>query len=78
MENLKEIVKGNLATLMHVCEGKVYYQIKTKNHLYQLEINSCEEEWKTIYLVPEFKSITLMRWIRKGIELNDGSFIILK
>ncbi len=78
MESLKKIVKGSFAKLIHVCEGKVCYQIKTKNHLYQLEINSCDDEWKTTYLTPEFKAITLMRWIRKGIEQKDGSFIILQ
>lgn len=77
MENLKEIVKGTTAKLSHVCGGKAYYQINTGSHLYQLEINSVEKEWETTYLFPEFKTITLMRWIRKGIELNDGSFIKL-
>ena len=36
------------------------------------------KEWETTYLVPEFKSITLMRWIRMGIESGDGSFILLR
>lgn len=75
MENLAVIVKGTTAKLTHVCYGKVYYQIDTENHKYQLEINSMEEEFKTTYLEPEFKAITLMRWIRKGIE--DGTFIEL-
>ncbi len=77
MESLINIVKGTTARLVHVCKGKVVYQIQTSNHLYQLEINSMDEEWETIYLTPEFKSITLMRWIRKGIQLEDGSFIVL-
>ena len=34
-----------------------------------------EDEFKTTYLELEFKSITLMRWIRKGIE--NGTFIKL-
>lgn len=61
---------------MFVCAGKVYYQIKTENHLYQLEINSMDEEFKSTYLEREFKAITLMRWIRKGME--NGTFILLK
>ena len=77
MENLKCIVKGTIAKLSHVCGGKAFYQIKTANHLYQLEINSNLKEWETTYLFPEFKSITLMRWIRKGIDSRDGSFIQL-
>ena len=78
MEDLKSIIKGTFATLVHVCNGKVVYQIKTNNHLYQLEIDSTLKEWETTYLLPEFKTITLMRWIRQGIEKDDGSFIRLK
>ena len=70
MEDLKTIVKGTKAELSFVCFGKVYYRIKTDKHLYQLEINSMDDELKTTYLDPEFKAITLMRWIRKGIENN--------
>jgi hypothetical protein len=78
METLTSIVKGTMANLVHVCNGKVIYQIDTGPHLYQLEIDSTEAEWETTYLVPSFKSITLMRWIRKGIENGDGTFIKLK
>lgn len=78
MENLINIVKGTTAQLVHVCSGKVVYQIKTNNHLYQLEIDSREQEWETTYLTAEFKSITLMRWIRQGINSGDGSFIQLR
>jgi len=65
---LKQIVTGTTANLTHVCAGKVYYQIDVENSSYQLEIDSMEDEWKTTYLMPSFKAITLMRWIRKGIE----------
>ena len=78
MEKLTSIVKGTMANMVHVCNGKVIYQIKSGDHLYQLEIDSTEQEWECTYLVPSFKSITLMRWIRKGLENNDGSFIKLK
>lgn len=70
MENLKTIVKGTKARLSFVCAGKVYYHIETENHLYQLEVNSTEDELKTTYLEKEYKAITLMRWIRKGMENN--------
>lgn len=73
MEDLKTIIKGTLAKLTHICQGKVYYEIKTENHTYQLEVDSMDEEFKTTYLNPEYKSITLMRYIRKGIE--NGTFI---
>lgn len=75
---LSEIVKGTEATMTHICAGKVYYVIPVGDNAYQLEIDSMDEEWKTTYLVPKFKAITLMRWIRKGIETNDGTFIMIK
>ena len=75
---LKEIVKDTDAILTHICAGKVYYQIYVKNSIYQLEIDSMQDERKETYLFPKFKAITLMRWIRKGIENNDGTFIQLK
>ncbi len=78
MENMRSIVKGTMANMVHVCKGKVVYQISTTNHLYQLEIDSTEQEWNSTYLLPSFKSISLMRWIRKGLEANDGTFIKLK
>lgn len=76
MEDLKTIVKGTKARLSFVCGGKVYYHIETEDHLYQLEINSLDDELKTTYLEYEFKAITLMRWIRKGI--GNQTFIQLR
>ncbi len=78
MEKLVEIVNGTMAKLSHICNGKAYFQIETKEYLYQLEINLMNDEWKDVYVYSTYKAITLMRWIRKGIETNDGSFIMLK
>jgi hypothetical protein len=78
METLTNIVRGTSAQLVHVCNGKVIYQIATTQHLYHLEIDSTEKEWETTYLTPSFKTILLMRWIRKGMESGDGTFIKLK
>ena len=78
MEKLTSIVRGTMANMVHVCNGKVIYQIDTGTHLSQLEVNSNEKEWETTYLIPSFKAITLMRWIRQGIEMNDGTFIKLR
>ncbi len=78
METLTNIVKGTTAQLVHVCNGWVIYQINTREHLYQLEIDSTDSEWETTYLLPSFRAITLMRWIRQGMERNDGTFIKLK
>jgi hypothetical protein len=80
---LKEIVqKESEAILSHICEGKVYYEIhvlstsEKPSATYQLEIDSTDDEWKATYLYPKFKAITLMRWIRKGIE--NGKLIQIK
>lgn len=78
MEKLASIVKGTVAYMVHVCNGKVIYQIRTSKHLYQLELDSTQQEWETTYLLPSFRTITLMRWIRKGLESNDGTFIKLR
>lgn len=76
MERLTTIVKGTTAKISHVCRGKVYYTIATQEHIYQLEIDSLAKEQDITYLLPEFKAITLMRWISEGI-IND-KFILLK
>ena len=65
---LKQIVTGTTAELSHICAGIVYYQIAVEDSIYQLGINSMDDEWKTTYLYPQFKAITLMRWIRKAID----------
>lgn len=74
---LKEIVKGPIAYMTYVCEGKVYYEIAVENSIYQLELDSTSDEWKATYLYKSFEAITLMRWIRKG--MTDGkTFIQIK
>jgi hypothetical protein len=66
--SLKQIVDGNMANLTHICAGIAYYQINVEDSAYQLAVDSTDDEWKTTYLYPGFKAITLMRWIRKAIE----------
>jgi hypothetical protein len=78
MEDLKTIVQGTTAKIISVYNGKVTYSIQTELHTYYLEIDSCDEEWKATSLDSEIKSITLMRWIRKGIKNQDGTFIMVK
>jgi len=65
--SLTEIVKKQ-AVLSHICDAKAYYIIEVDSSKYQLEISLNDEEWKGTYIYPEFKAITLMRWIRKGME----------
>lgn len=79
MESIKTIVKGTTAKIGYVCEGKIYYVIDTAEHQYQLEINTNADEWKATYAFPEIKAISLMRWIRRGIdEPETGKFVQLK
>lgn len=68
--NLKEIVDGTEAVFSHCCHGICCYTVTTKSATYQFEIDSSTDEWKTTYLLPTFKAITLMRWIRLAIENN--------
>lgn len=77
MEKLITIVKGTKAKMSHICNGKAYFVIKTESHVYQLEINTNDHEWKTIHVYPEYKAVTLMRWIRQGIEKDDGTFVLI-
>jgi len=67
---LKEIIKGT-TEMNYVCNGIVYYSIKVDDTIYQLELDTKDEiEFKDVYFTPIFKTLTLMRWIRKAIE-ND-------
>lgn len=70
MIQLKDLIVDKEAVFSHCCQGVCYYTIKASDATYQFEIDSNSAEWKTTYLLPKFKAITLMRWIRKNIE-ND-------
>jgi hypothetical protein len=77
METLLKIVKGTEAKLTHICNGKAYYRIETNEHMYQLEIDCLDVEWKDVYVLPKYKAITLMRWIRESLEKKNDKFIML-
>lgn len=77
METLTKIVKGTEAKLTHICNSKAYYRIENEEHVYQLEINCLDDEWKDVYILPKYKAITLMRWIRASLEKNDDKLIML-
>ena len=66
---LKEIIKDTTAKLSYICNGIVYFNIDVDGTVYQLGID-CNDtsEWKDIYIYPEYKAVTLMRWIRKSID----------
>jgi len=75
---LKEIVQNdNIAVLDYVCNGIVYYNITVDDTIYQLELDTTDDvEFKNVYFTPTYKTIHLMRWIRKSI--NDDKLIIIK
>lgn len=71
MPTIKDIVKDTEAKFSHCCNGICYYNIDVGNETYQLGIDSKTPEWQTTYLLPQFKAITLMRWIRKALDNNE-------
>ena len=54
--------------IMDIGSGREYPSNDVEGTIYQFPINCNDEsEWKDMYLYPEYKSITLMRWIRKSM-----------
>lgn len=68
---LIEIIKNTDAKISHICNGKVYFRINVDGTLYQLELDSHDADWKDNYIQPEYRAITLMRWIRPAIEKGE-------
>lgn len=64
-----------MAYISHVCEGKVYFTIEVEKTMYQLELDSMDADWKGQHIGVEYKAITLMRWVRKGMA--NGNLIQL-
>lgn len=72
MLTIKEIVKDTKSTFSHACAGFLYYVVDVKGEKYQFPIDmNNKEDVGTTTFVNEYKSITLMRYIRKAIESND-------
>lgn len=66
---LIEIVKDNTAKISYICNGVIYFTVDVSGTSYQFPIDGNDtSEWRDIYIYPEYKAITLMRWIRKAIE----------
>jgi hypothetical protein len=70
MKTLKELVTNTTAKLSYICAGILYYEIAIDNECYQFPINSLEIGNDKEYWQPEYKAITLMRWIRQAIKEN--------
>jgi hypothetical protein len=65
--NIVDLVKDRTAKLSYLCNGEAYFIIDSK---WQFPIDTTTEEWNNCFLYPEYKAITLMRWIRKAMENN--------
>lgn len=74
---IKEIVKDNTAKFSHYVDGNMYYTVDVGNVRYMFHINIFDrEDLGTTTLLPEYKAITLMRYIRKSME--SGNLIRIK
>ena len=78
MVTLKDAVKGTTANLKYVCAGVLYYTIFIKSetgdgeYQFPVDMNDKEDVGST-YFYPEYKAITLMRYIRKA--MGNETFI---
>ena len=79
MIDLKEIVSnGNMAKFSHAIAGVLYYSVTTTDgsmYLFPIDMND-KDDVGTATFEADIKAITLMRYIRKGIE--NGSLIKIK
>jgi len=82
--NIKEIVKDNSkAKFSHFSSGSLYYTVARNGiEICQFPINTIDKDDKfnsaelgTTAFLPEYKAITLMRYIRKAIEKDNIIFL---
>ena len=74
MEKIKvlDVVKDTTAKFAYACDGKIYYQIEKDNNNYIFPINlENREDVGLTRFEPEYKAITLMRYVRKAIDSGD-------
>ena len=77
MITLKEAIKGTKSKFDHACTGILYYIDYVGDHEYQFQIDMNDKaDVGTADFEAEYKSITLMRYIRKAMEKNE--FIKIK
>ena len=77
MKMLKEIVKDTTATFSHACMGVLYYVTEVGDERYMFPVNmNDKEDVGTTSFVASYKTITLMRYVRKAME--QGELIKIK
>jgi len=68
---IKDIVKGTIANFSHAIAGVLYYNTETPIGKYQFPVNMNDrDDVGTTTFVAQYKTITLMRYVRKAIK-ND-------
>ena len=73
MENIKisikEIVKDTIANFSHAICGVLYYTTETTDGTYMFSIDmNDKDDVGTTTFSSQYKTITLMRYVRKSIE----------
>lgn len=72
MITLKEAVKNTVANFSYACSGILYYVVQVGEGRYQFPIDmNNKEDVGATYFFPEYKGITLMRYIRKAMESEN-------
>jgi hypothetical protein len=74
MITLKDAITGSVAKFDHAIAGVLYYTLFVEDDQYQLVIDmNDKDDVGTTSFEAEYKGITLMRYIRKGMA--DETFV---
>lgn len=67
--DLKTLIKDTESKFVFAIAGVLYYQVWTSEGIYQfpIDMNNKDDVGTTTFLA-EYKSITLMRYIRKAMD----------
>lgn len=77
MLTIKEIVKDTISNFSHAIAGVLYYVVEVNDEKYQFSIDmNDKDDVGTTTFVSEYKTITLMRYVRESME--NGNFIKIK
>ena len=72
MLSIKEIVKDTVSIFSYACAGVLYYTVTVGEDTYQFPVDMNDrDDVGTTAFVAEYKTITLMRYVRKALESGD-------
>ena len=66
--DVKNLVKGTTSTLTHYSDGNLWYKIEGIEFNFPVPI----EDTKGAVFNSQHKTITLMRWVRKHLDLKNS------